>query len=172
MLLTAGQFFTSTSGRFFLTAALVTACAAAPASVSQHDARMLKHYKEHYSEEIVDYCLKDSGANHGLVASCLARQQVLKDRLFENAHAILGRRSLVQVLYDECVDYYPHHGVARIGGCVDARLVLRDKLDNEPIEREIYRRCDDKWRRHGASAVTNCSSHAANYYRDKGRLRD
>lgn len=130
------------------------------------------HLKQVYSSEIFDYCLKEHDANGFLVAGCTERQQVRKERLFRNAQSQLGRRSLVQPIYDDCVDYYPDRGVARIGSCVDARLKLRDKLDNDPVEREIYDRCDKKWRKHGSRSITTCSIHAANYYRREGRLRD
>ncbi len=138
----------------------------------KQEAESLVYLKQLYGSEIFDYCLKEHGANLYLVAGCTERQQVRKERLFQNGQARRGRRSLVQAIYDDCVDYYPDRGVARIGSCVDARLKLRDKLDNEPVEREIYDRCDKKWARHGPRAITACSIHAANYYRREGQLRD
>ncbi len=102
----------------------------------------------------------------------MSKQNKLKNNILEYAHDQLGRRSLAQGIYDECLDYYPTSGVKRISKCVKTRLVLRSKLGDETVEKKIYQKCDYKWRKHGLSAIDNCSRMEANYYRDKGTLRD
>ena len=169
---TGSRLLKSVNGKLALAVVMSLLSFPGAALTDLEEAEMLMHLKQVYSSEIFDYCLEEHNANGYLVAGCTERQQARKERLFRNAQSQLGRRSLVQSIYDDCVDYYPDRGVARIGSCVDARLLLRDKLDNEPVEREIYERCDKKWRKHGSRAITTCSIHAANYYRREGRLRD
>lgn len=132
----------------------------------------LQRYKVQYTEEIFRYCLDSIGRNDPDLGWCMKRQQRIKDNILANALDELGRNSRAMAVYDDCVDYYPVSGVARIGACVDARLILHRKLDDDEAEQAIYQKCDEKWRKHGFRAVTNCSVHGANYYRDKGEFRD
>ena len=138
----------------------------------------LQYFKLKYPEEIFNYCVNEHGTidkyvpTNPALGGCMVRQKKLRDRIIDNAIDQLGRSSLAQEIYDECVDYYPKNSVARIGGCVRTRLVLREKLQKESIEKEIYLNCDLKWRKHGSGAVDNCARSNANYYREKGQLRD
>ena len=138
----------------------------------------LQHYKLKYPEEIFNYCVDKYGAVYNYRAagpalgSCMIRQKKLKDSIIGNAIHELGSPPLAQEIYDECVDYYPTNSVARIGKCVQTRLVLRRKLQADSVEKEIYLKCDLKWRKHSSGAVDNCSRAQANYYRDKGQLKE
>jgi len=100
----------------------------------------------------------------------MIEQNTIKNRILGVAHDQLGRRSLAQDIYDDCVDYHPINGVARISKCVMTRLVLNSKLENDSVEQEIYQKCDFKWRKHGFRAIDNCARTQANYYRDTGQL--
>jgi len=102
----------------------------------------------------------------------MVRQNKLRDSIIKNANHQLGKPSLAQEIYDECVDYYPTNSVARIGKCVQTRLVLARKLQDDSIEKQIYLKCDLKWRKHGPGAVDNCSRALANRYRDNGQLEE
>ncbi len=174
----AGALFIRYPGGGILSILILALCCGVAAAEStrrddgrRYDVEALRYYKTLYSSEIFEYCLNQHG-NSPVLPGCLERQQELKQRLFDRAQAQLGQRSPVQSIYDDCLDFYPDQGVARIRHCVDTRLLLRDKLNDAAAEREIYRRCDKKWRRHGAAPINTCSTHAANYYRDKGRFRD
>ena len=160
----------SATGKLTLAGFLLLMPLSIGAMTDLEKAEFLMHLRQVYDAEIFDYCFKEHETNVLLVAGCSAREQVRKNRLFRRAQAQLGQLSLVRAIYDECFDYYPNRSVTRIGFCVDSRLVLRDKLDNEPIEREIYRRCDEKWRKHGARSIDACTIHAATDFRRKGRL--
>ena len=46
------------------------------------------------------------------------------------------------------------------------------QLDQMPTVPAIYQKCELKWRKHGPSAIDNCSRMEENYYRDKGMLRN
>ena len=133
---------------------------------------LLKSYKLTYTEEIFDFCVAKHGTMASLAGSCMIRQNKLKNRILDYAHDQLGRRSLAQGIYDECTDYHSENGVKRISHCVKTRLVLDEKLGDDFIEEKIYQKCDFKWRKHGSRAINNCSITEANYYRDKGKLRD
>ena len=102
----------------------------------------------------------------------MRRQNKIKTGILNYAHDQLGRRSLAQGIYDDCTDYHPKNGVKRIRKCVKTRLMLDRKLEDDIIEKKIYQKCDFKWRKHGSSAINNCSVTEANYYREKGQLRD
>jgi len=156
-----------------------------------NEARLLQHYKQVYAGEkmIFDYCVgKYTGAPRSFqsgpyggfgrfaigskVGGCMRKQIKLKDKILEYAQDQLGGRSLAQGIYDECTDYYPKNGVARISKCVKTKLMLDSKLEDDIVEKKIYQKCDSKWRKHGSSAINNCSIMEANYYRDKGQLRE
>ena len=153
-----------------------------------NEVRLLQHYKQVYAGEkmIFDYCVgKYTGAPKSFqsapfggfaigskLGGCMRKQIKLKDKILEYAQDQLGGRSLAQGIYDECTDYYPKNGVARISKCVKTKLVLDSKLEDDIVEKKIYQKCDSKWRKHRSSAINNCSITEANYYRDKGKLRD
>lgn len=136
----------------------------------------LRYYKLKYPNEIFNYCVDKYGTIDKYetlspaLGGCMVRQKKLKDSIIGDAIHRLGSPSLAQEIYDECVEYYPKNGVTRIGKCVQTRLVLRRKLQADSVEKEIYLKCDLKWRKHGAGAVDNCSRAQANYYRDNGQL--
>lgn len=173
--------------RVFLTVLLLTmnlhstvAFALTPEEIEIYKRKFyeLQYYKLKYTEEIFDYCVDKHGtidkyeALSPALGGCMVRQKKSKDRIIGDANRRLGSPSLAQGIYDECVNYYPKNGVARIGKCVQTRLVLRRKLKASSIEKEIYLKCDLKWRKHGSGAVDNCSRAQANYYQDKGRLEE
>jgi len=133
---------------------------------------LLKSYKLTYTEEIFDYCVEKNGTIASAAGSCMRRQNKIKTGILNYAHDQLGRRSLAQGIYDDCTDYHPKNGVKRIRKCVKTRLMLDRKLEDDIIEKKIYQKCDFKWRKHGSSAINNCSVTEANYYREKGQLRD
>ena len=138
----------------------------------------LQYYKLKYPKEIFNYCVDRYGTIDKYetlspaLGGCMVRQKKLKDSIIDDAIHQLGGPSLAQEIYDECVDYYPTNSVARIGECVQTRLVLRRKLKADSVEKEIYLKCDLKWRKHGAGAVDNCSRAQANFYRDNGQLEE
>ena len=78
------------------------------------------------------------------VGGCMRKQLKLKDKILEYAQDQLGGRTLAQVIYDECTDYYPKNGVARISKCVKTRLMLARKLEDYIVEKKIYQKCDSK----------------------------
>ena len=133
---------------------------------------LLKSYKLMYTEEIFDYCVKKNGTVAAAAGACMRRQQKMKDGILDYAHDQLGRRSLAQEIYDDCTDFHPKLGVRRIRECVKTRLILDKKLKDDNIEQTIYQKCDFKWRKHGSSAINNCSISEANHYRSKGQLRN
>jgi len=159
----------------------------------QKQARLLQHYQQVYAGEkmLFDYCLGKynvryvkpksfqfgSGFQRGFpigskVGSCMRKQIKLKNKILKYAQDQLGGRSLAQGIYDGCTDYYPKNGVARISKCVKTKLVLDSKLEDDIVEKRIYQKCDSKWRKHGSSAINNCSIMEANYYREKGKFRE
>ena len=153
-----------------------------------HEFRLLQHYRLVYAEEpnLFAYCVakyrEKSESSYpapfeGLaigskVGRCMKKQIKIKNRILKLAERELGDRSLAQDIYDECTSYYPRSGAARTGDCVKTRLELDRRLDDDVVENKIYRKCDRKWRKHGADAIDNCSITGANYYRNKGQLRD
>ena len=138
---------------------------------SEIDYYLLLHLKQAYSEEIFDYCVNKHGPVGYKMQSCMIRNDKLKRKVFADAQDQLGRQSLAQGIYNECLDYYPMQAVARIVRCVETRLVLNSKLKDSTVEKKIYEKCDFKWRKHGALAIDNCARTDASYYRDKGVLR-
>ena len=139
---------------------------------TEHEFYLLQHYKLVYPEEIFDFCVQDYGLKGSRLRSCLIRNDKLKQSILNVAQDQLGRRSLAQKIYDECLDYHPNQGVGRIVKCVETRLILASRLKDDTIEEKIYERCDFKWRKHGALAIDNCARTESNYYRDKGVLRE
>lgn len=133
---------------------------------------LLKSYKLTYTEEIFDYCVEKNGTIASAAGGCMIRQNKIKNRILDYAYDQLGSRSLAQSVYDDCTDYHPKNGVRRISECVKTRLMLDKKLGDDIIEKRIYQKCDLKWRKHGSSAINNCSITEATHYRDKGQLRD
>ena len=138
----------------------------------------LQYYKLKYPEEIFNYCVDKYGtidkyeATSPALGGCMIRQKKSRDNIIDDAIHQLGSPSLAQKIYDDCVGYYPKNGVTRIGECVETRIVLRSKLQKVSIEKEIYLKCDLKWRKHGSGAVDNCARAQANYYRENGQLSD
>ena len=106
-----------------------------------------------------------------LAVDCMASQKKLKNRILKDAKSALGRRSLAQAMYDECVDYYPMDGVKRVGERVTTKLYLRSKLTDDSGEKKVYQKCDSKWRKHGYRAIHNCASSEVTYYRQWGKYR-
>jgi hypothetical protein len=133
---------------------------------------LLKSYKLMYTEEIFDYCIEKKGTIVFAAGGCMIRQNKIKNEILDYAHDQLGRRSLAQSIYDDCADYHPKNGAKRISECVKTRLMFDRKLEDDIIKEKIYQKCDFKWRKHGSSAINNCSIMEANYYREKGQLRD
>ena len=133
---------------------------------------LLRSYRLMYTDEIFDYCVEKNGAIATAAGACMIKQEKIKNRILDYAHDQLGRRSLAQDIYDDCTDYHPESGVRRIGRCVNTRLMLEEKLQNDFIEKMIYQKCDAKWRKHGSGAINNCATIQAKYYLDKGLLRD
>ena len=138
----------------------------------EHDYYLLQNYKLIYTDEIFEFCVDKYGTIGHKMRSCMIRNDKLKKNILSDALEQLGRQSLAQSIYDDCVDYYPMNGVARISECVKTRLDLGGKLKDDTIEKIIYQKCDFKWRKFGFRAIDNCSSAEARYYRDKGLLKD
>ena len=161
---------------YFLCISLLTTALYAAKSdeqiILESEYYLLKSYKLIYTEEIFDYCLERNGYIASAAGGCMRRQKKLKDEILDYAQDQLGRRSLAQSTYDYCTDYHPGNGVRRIISCVKTRLMLTKKLEDDVIEQTIYQKCDFKWRKHGASAINNCSIVEATHYREKGQLRD
>lgn len=134
--------------------------------------QQIRYYRTIYDREIFHYCVKRYRYKESRLASCLKRHGKLKQKILSNALRRFASQSLAQRIYDECYYHHPHEGVGRIGQCVNTRLALRDELEDEGIEQEIYKNCVVKWRKHGAMAIDNCSLSGASYYQDKGVLRD
>jgi len=138
----------------------------------EHDYYLLQNYKLIYTAEIFEFCVDSYGTAGYKMRSCMIRNGNLKKKILSDALDQLGRQSLAQSIYDNCVDYYPMNGVGRISECVKTRLDLSDKLQDDRIEKIIYQKCDSKWHKHGFRAINNCSIAEARYYLDKGLLKD
>ena len=138
----------------------------------EHNYYLLQHYRLIYTDEIFEFCVDEHGTIGHKMRSCMIRNDKLKKNILSDALNQLGRQSLAQSTYDDCVDYYPMSGVNRIGNCVETKLDPADKLKDDTIERIIYQKCDFKWRKHGFRAIDSCSRAQARYYRDKGQLKD
>ncbi|MDC1288210.1 hypothetical protein N8198_10030 [Gammaproteobacteria bacterium] len=138
----------------------------------ENDYYLLQHYQLIYTREIFDFCVDRHGTSGHNMRSCMIHNDKLKKDILSDALDQLGRNSLAQRVYDDCVDYYPTNGVARISECVETRLDLADTLKDHAIEKVVYQKCDDKWRKHGFKAIDACSRSEARYYRKNGSLRD
>ena len=173
--------------RIFLSALLLSASvyfevanALTPGEVQIYEQQyyQLQYYKLKYPAEIFNYCVDKYGtidkyeATSPALGGCMIRQKKSRDSIVDDAIHQLGSSSLAQQIYGECVGYYPKNSVTRIGECVETRLVMGSKLQKNSIEKEIYLKCDSKWRKHGSGAVDNCARAQANYYRENGQLRD
>ena len=132
----------------------------------------LHRYASIYPNEIYRYCRSRFGPKLRPIRSCLRKQQKTRDAIFIHAQRQLGSQSRARTVYDDCLNYHPDNGVARIGACVETRLMLHDRVEDDSIERIIYRKCESKWRRSPASSIDTCCAHEGRYYRDNGRLRD
>lgn len=145
-------------------------CASSYAATINAD--LLRYYKKIYAEEIFEYCLDKHTRTRAALGTCMQKNEKLKTKILKNTQYKLGSQFLAERIYNECADYHPVKGVARIGDCVKTRLVLDDKLGFYLVEIEIYQKCNDKWGKYGAGAVDNCSRHEANYFREKGEFLD
>ena len=137
-----------------------------------HQYNLLRQYKLTYAEEIFDYCLDEFGPWSSGLGSCLSKNDELKRRVLKDAREQLGEHSLALGIYDQCLDRHPMVGVKPVGLCVDTRLYLRDKLDDDFEERRIYLKCDQKWRKHGYSAIDNCARREVGYFRRWKKYRE
>jgi len=138
----------------------------------EHEFYLLQHYKLICTEEIFDFCVEKHGTRGSKVGSCMARHNKLKNKILNDAHDQLGRRSLAQSIYDECLEYHPMKGVRPIGKCVYTRLYLHRELNDDSEERRVYQKCNLKWRKHGYAAVDTCARSEVNYYRRWGKYND
>ena len=138
----------------------------------QHDYYLMEKLRLTYSDEIFDYCVKQHGSVAAAAAGCMSKQDKFKTSILEEAQDQLGTHSLAQEVYDDCLDYYPRHSVQRIRECVRTRLALTSRLQDDDVEKTIYRRCDVKWRDHGFRSVDNCCSAQARYFLQNGKLRE
>ncbi|MDJ0779596.1 MAG: hypothetical protein QNJ85_17135 [Gammaproteobacteria bacterium] len=139
---------------------------------AKHEYYTLKHLKLVYSPEVFDYCVDRHRVVGRPLRSCMMKQEKIRTGILDRALRELGRKSLARSLYDDCLDYYPGESISRVGDCVDTRLILRERLNHDDAEVEIFALCDKKWRKHGASAIRNCAISAAGYYRDTGKIVD
>lgn len=135
------------------------------------DTEELEWLSKRHPKEIFDYCLDLHPFDSGL-RNCLSRQLRIRKRILINAIDQLGNYTDALALYNECKEYYPLYGVVPIGECVATRLILHDRLDFEVVEQLIYKKCEEKWRKHGTLAIRNCVMYSANIYLKKGRLPD
>jgi len=167
--------------RVLVIAMIFTACAQPSAFAAateqqlqqrQHDYYLLEYLRLTYSEEVFDYCARKHGTVAGAASSCMIKQDKLRTDALDEALEQLGRQSLAQAVYDDCVDYYPRHSVERIRQCVLTRLDLREMLDNDLVEKAIYDFCDGKWRDHGSRSVDGCASAEAGYFLRTGKYPD
>lgn len=131
----------------------------------------LKFFEQAYPQEIYDYCTEKYLVDLYELATCLDRQASMKNNILRVAQDQLGLQSLAQLVYDDCLEYYPATGMGRIVACVKTRLMLNSKIENFLIEKEIHQSCEMKWRKHGFKAVQNCCLHSGNYYLRFGEIR-
>jgi len=132
----------------------------------------LEYYRQRYPEEVFNFC---EGLHHwdiDKLYKCLKLQYRRKKNIFVRAREQLGTQSRAQALYDYCLNHHPAHGVKIIGICVESRLLLKSRVENDFLENLIYQSCDDKWARHGWRAVRSCCLSEGGYYRENGELRE
>jgi len=133
---------------------------------------LLRQYKLTYDEEIFDYCVDKFGPLAVSLGGCLRENDRLKRRILDDARDQLGKQSLAQGFYDECLQYYPTDGVKPVGECVDTRLYLHRELDDVTEERRVYHKCDWKWHQHGYDSVATCARSEVTFYRRWGRFNE
>jgi hypothetical protein len=152
----------------------VSVCAATPSEQALYDFQysMLRNYKLIYTEEIFDFCVDQYGPFGAGLGGCMRRNDDIKQRVLTDAIEQLGRQSLAQSVYDECLDYYPMDGVKPIGECMYTRLFLRRELNDDSEERRVYQKCNLKWREQGYDAVDTCARSEVTYYRRWGRFNE
>ena len=140
--------------------------------VLEHDYYLMEHYRLIYSREVFDYCVQKHGTVARAAGSCMMKQERQKKRILREALEQLGTQSAGQLVWGDCLDYYPNHSAVRIGHCVRTRLDLNEKLEDESVEKKIYHACDMKWREHGYRSIDNCSTTQARYFLRSGKLPD
>jgi len=128
-------------------------------------------YSLEYTEEIFDYCIEKYGSESSVAGDCMEKQKKLKNRILKDTKRVVGRQSLAQAIYGDCVDYYPLDGVSRIGECIKTKLYLRRELKDDDGESKVYQKCDSKWRRHGYNAVNTCAIGEVIYFKRWGKYR-
>jgi hypothetical protein len=148
------------------------AAASQELEILKHDYYLLEHYRLTYSPDIFDYCVKKHGSVARFASSCMEKQDRHKKRALKKALEQLGRHSLAQAVYDDCLDYYPYNSALRVSKCVYTRLNLNLMLEDETVEKTIYHLCDVKWRKRGYRSVDNCSTSDARYFQRTGDYRD
>jgi len=132
----------------------------------------MEHYRLSYSREVYDYCVHKHGTVARAAGSCMIKQERQKKRVLKESLEQLGTQSEAQIVWDDCLDYYPNHSSFRIGYCVRTRLDLNEKLQDEAVEKLIYHACDMKWRKLGYRSVDSCSTTQARYFLRTGELPD
>lgn len=140
-------------------------------SSGQYHERLV-YYRSVYPGEIFGFCWQFHHSEIRKLEKCLDKQLDRRKRILAEARRQTGSNTLARVVYDDCLEYYPANGVGRIGACVDTRLVLFDRVGDIAVEREIYRKCESKWRHSGAPAIDVCCAHEGSYYRRFGEMRD
>ena len=133
--------------------------------------RRLRYYRGIYSDDIFTPCYRSHVRDIVKMGHCLRKQQKIKDSILARTQRQLGTLALAQAVYDECLDYHPWSGLGRVATCIDTRLVLRARVEDLAIERQIYRKCETKWRKQ-PKAIDGCCRHEGRYYQESGELRD
>lgn len=131
----------------------------------------LDRYRDRYPQEIFDYCEENYLFDPNF-RFCLRRQEKIRNNILVHAADQLKSPSHALAVYDECVAFFLLESAAIIGECVETRLILHLKLEEEFVEQFIYEKCDEKWREHSILAIRNCASNSANGFRYKGELPD
>ena len=161
----------------FVLAALIMSVSGSAATTDEqdfykHQYYLLRHYDLIYTKEIFDFCVNKKGSVGSKLKRCLRENDKLKRRILNDAREQLGRQSLAQSDYDECLDYHPMEGVRPIGECVYTKLYLHRELNDDFEERRVYQKCNLKWREHGYNAVDTCARGEVTYYRRWGKYDD
>ena len=143
-----------------------------PQSFSRQYHERLVYYRSVYPDEIFGYCWQLYYKKIRKLKKCLDNQFDWRKKILAEARQQTGSNTLAQVIYDDCLAYYPSNGVGRIGACVDTRLILFERVGDIAVERSIYRKCESKWRHSGAPAIDVCCAHEGSYYQRHGELRD
>jgi len=141
-------------------------------ALHDHQFYLLQNYKLKYTDEIFQYCVGEYGPFGPALGSCMSKNDRLRRRVLNEAREQLGKQSLAQNVYDECLDYYPMEGVKPVGECAYTRLYLQRELNDDSEERRVYRKCNLKWRDQGYGAVDTCARSEVIYYQRWGRYND